>query len=81
MQDCFRLHPEVYGDELEDDESSESAAPGAAEAPVAKATPPEGDAMSKPAETASPRDSNRADEENAELTKEAEKQNVPPAQA
>lgn len=31
MQDCFRLHPEVYGDELADDEESEAAVNGAPE--------------------------------------------------
>ncbi|KAK5633708.1 hypothetical protein RRF57_009422 [Xylaria bambusicola] len=29
MQDCFRLHPEVYGDELADDEEAGAAADGA----------------------------------------------------
>ncbi|KAJ8130210.1 hypothetical protein O1611_g3419 [Lasiodiplodia mahajangana] len=28
MQDCFRLHPEVYGDELADDEEAAPAAEG-----------------------------------------------------
>jgi mitochondrial intermembrane space import and assembly protein 40 len=32
MQDCFRLHPEVYGDELADDDEE-------APAPAAEATP------------------------------------------
>ncbi|KAF3014815.1 Oxidoreductase [Neopestalotiopsis sp. 37M] len=32
MQDCFRLHPEVYGDELADDDEE-------AQAPAAEATP------------------------------------------
>lgn len=30
MQDCFRLHPEIYGAELEDDEEGEGAAQPAA---------------------------------------------------
>ncbi|KAI1172000.1 hypothetical protein F4777DRAFT_563458 [Nemania sp. FL0916] len=33
MQDCFREHPEVYGDELADDEQAEAAIDGPADAP------------------------------------------------
>ncbi|CAI4213159.1 unnamed protein product [Parascedosporium putredinis] len=47
MQDCFRLHPEVYGAELMDDEEGEGALDGASpqsaasnEFKAAKATPP-----------------------------------------
>lgn len=29
MQDCFRLHPEVYGEELADDEEAAAGADGA----------------------------------------------------
>ena len=29
MQDCFRLHPEVYGEELADDEADADSAAGA----------------------------------------------------
>ncbi|KAK7998226.1 AMP dependent ligase/synthetase [Apiospora arundinis] len=39
MQDCFRLHPEVYGDELADDEESEAAVNGAPETANARETP------------------------------------------
>ncbi|KAK7982082.1 mitochondrial intermembrane space import and assembly protein 40 [Apiospora saccharicola] len=38
MQDCFRLHPEVYGDELADDEESEAAVNGAPETANANAS-------------------------------------------
>jgi mitochondrial intermembrane space import and assembly protein 40 len=37
MQDCFRLHPEVYGDELADDEEQAPAAEGAEDAGLATA--------------------------------------------
>ncbi|KAK8119140.1 uncharacterized protein PG998_003766 [Apiospora kogelbergensis] len=38
MQDCFRLHPEVYGEELADDEESEAAVNGAPETTNASET-------------------------------------------
>lgn len=81
MQDCFRLHPEVYGDELDDDEAPEGAAPeGAGEAPVAKTITSEGDSAPKPEETATSKDNKREEKEVAEIAKETEKQNMPPAQ-
>lgn len=48
MQDCFRLHPEVYGEELNDDEEAEAQAP-LDDAPEAAAATP---AQQAPAETA-----------------------------
>ncbi|KAK9791943.1 hypothetical protein SCARD494_07350 [Seiridium cardinale] len=52
MQDCFRLHPEVYGDELADDDEETPAAEGAPEAGAAaeRTSSPEVDA-SAPATT------------------------------
>ena len=35
MQDCFRLHPEVYGAELMDDEEGEGAPAAGSDVPVA----------------------------------------------
>jgi len=31
MQDCFRLHPDVYGDEIDDDDEEDEAAAAALE--------------------------------------------------
>ncbi|RYP51067.1 hypothetical protein DL768_003511 [Monosporascus sp. mg162] len=39
MQDCFRLHPEVYGDELADDDEAQAPAEDAPEASASRATP------------------------------------------
>jgi hypothetical protein len=52
MQDCFRLHPEIYGDELADDEE-EAPADGVAEAGAAdgKSMPGETDTASPPSST------------------------------
>ncbi|RYP38244.1 hypothetical protein DL767_002629 [Monosporascus sp. MG133] len=41
MQDCFRLHPEVYGDELADDDEAQAPAEDAPEASASRATPTE----------------------------------------
>ncbi|KAJ5722008.1 hypothetical protein N7488_000043 [Penicillium malachiteum] len=35
MQDCFRLHPDIYGAELEDDDEPENGAPASSEQPPA----------------------------------------------
>ncbi|KAI1371411.1 hypothetical protein F4677DRAFT_435550 [Hypoxylon crocopeplum] len=82
MQDCFRLHPEVYGDELDEDEPpAEGALDAATETATAKTTTSEGNAAPKLEETAaSARESKAAETEAAEVAKETEKQNVPPAQ-
>lgn len=54
MQDCFRLHPEIYGDEIADDEDEEApageGASGVGDA-TTKTSSPEIDASS-PASTA-----------------------------
>lgn len=52
MQDCFRLHPEVYGDELADDEESEAAVNGAPETTNASETA-DGKEASSPPQTSS----------------------------
>ncbi|KAI1775882.1 hypothetical protein F4818DRAFT_415257 [Hypoxylon cercidicola] len=82
MQDCFRLHPEVYGDELDEDEAAAGGAPEAAtDAPLAKTTAPESNTASNLAKTTSPTEKSKtADEEAKDVVKETEKQNVPPAQ-
>ncbi|KAK7956649.1 mitochondrial intermembrane space import and assembly protein 40 protein [Apiospora aurea] len=54
MQDCFRLHPEVYGDELADDEESEAAVNGAPE--TANASVPADAKETSSAKEAPPRD-------------------------
>ncbi|KAE8451731.1 hypothetical protein EG329_003188 [Mollisiaceae sp. DMI_Dod_QoI] len=76
MQDCFRLHPEMYGSELEDDEdeveeeirAQQSAKDG--DAPTATATPkqsteaepkPATEATSQPAETKKPAEESHRD--------------------
>ncbi|RYP70233.1 hypothetical protein DL771_005620 [Monosporascus sp. 5C6A] len=41
MQDCFRLHPEVYGDELADDDEAQAPAEDPPEASASRATPTE----------------------------------------
>ncbi|RYO74639.1 hypothetical protein DL764_010792 [Monosporascus ibericus] len=48
MQDCFRLHPEVYGDELADDDEAQAPAEDAPDASASRATPTE---AAKPAES------------------------------
>ncbi|KAI1206018.1 uncharacterized protein F4807DRAFT_242584 [Annulohypoxylon truncatum] len=83
MQDCFRLHPEVYGEELDEDETSAEDAPEAStETAVAKTTTPEGgNAASKPEQTtAASKESKKIDKEVEAVAKETEKQNIPPAQ-
>ncbi|CAJ2512572.1 Uu.00g055870.m01.CDS01 [Anthostomella pinea] len=53
MQDCFRLHPEIYGEELEDDEQPTDGAPEAGiETSAAKTSTPEAEASSTAPETA-----------------------------
>ncbi|KAK8090616.1 mitochondrial intermembrane space import and assembly protein 40-B [Apiospora phragmitis] len=54
MQDCFRLHPEVYGDELADDEESEAAVNGAPEPANASETPDTKEASPNAEEPSSP---------------------------
>jgi len=39
MQDCFRLHPDVYGDELADDENENAAGDSATEVASVKDAP------------------------------------------
>ncbi|KAI6087616.1 hypothetical protein F4821DRAFT_235502 [Hypoxylon rubiginosum] len=81
MQDCFRLHPEVYGDELDEDEAAAEGAPeAAADAPLAKSTTPEGNTTLNLGETTSTERSKAADTEAKEVVKETEKQNVSSAQ-
>jgi mitochondrial intermembrane space import and assembly protein 40 len=41
MQDCFRLHPEVYGDELADEEEGQAPEEAVPEAADAQAAPKE----------------------------------------
>ncbi|KAI0173129.1 hypothetical protein GGR52DRAFT_579912 [Hypoxylon sp. FL1284] len=86
MQDCFRLHPEVYGEELDDEEAAAEGAPepareAAVDAPMAKTSTSEGDAASKPTETTRPAEkSNVADAEAKDVVKETAKQNDSSAQ-
>ncbi|XXG95253.1 hypothetical protein Hte_001513 [Hypoxylon texense] len=82
MQDCFRLHPEVYGEELEDDEAAAEGAPeNAVDAPVAKTAAPESSTTSNLAQTPSSTEKSKAAEiEAKEVEKETKKQNVPSAQ-
>ncbi|KAI1442076.1 hypothetical protein F5Y02DRAFT_268349 [Annulohypoxylon stygium] len=86
MQDCFRLHPEVYGEELDEEEASaEDPSEAVKETTVAKTTAPEGnDAASRPAKseqtTAAPKETKSADADAETVAKETEKQNIPPAQ-
>lgn len=81
MQDCFRLHPEVYGEELDEDEAPAEGTPEiATEKSAAKTSHGENGAVAKVEETIPAKKSAKADAETAEVVKEAEKQNVPPAQ-
>ncbi|KAI1103849.1 hypothetical protein F4804DRAFT_215381 [Jackrogersella minutella] len=83
MQDCFRLHPEEYGEELDDDDAppAEGALETASETPTAKTTVPEGSAAPQPEQTkTATTETKKADTEAAEVAKETEKQNIPPAQ-
>ncbi|KAI1453833.1 hypothetical protein F4805DRAFT_354876 [Annulohypoxylon moriforme] len=83
MQDCFRLHPEVYGDELDEEEASTEGAPEAGvETSVAKTTTPEDSgATPKPERTTTvSREDNATDADVGAVAKETEKQNIPPAQ-
>lgn len=57
MQDCFRQHPDVYGSELEDDETEAGGEPGndapagsAEDAPSASVSAAERDVSSNPEE-------------------------------
>lgn len=50
MQDCFRLHPDVYGAELEDDEPEEGAAAPAPIEPSAATEPSSPNESSAPAD-------------------------------
>ncbi|KAI1383795.1 uncharacterized protein F4822DRAFT_51674 [Hypoxylon trugodes] len=82
MQDCFRQHPEVYGEELDEDEASAEGTPeSVTEATSAKTITSEADVTSKPNEATTPAEEvKKVDEETKEVVKETEKQNVPPAQ-
>ncbi|KAI0832220.1 hypothetical protein F5Y06DRAFT_280994 [Hypoxylon sp. FL0890] len=81
MQDCFRRHPEVYGDELDDEAPAEGAPETATETSAAKATTSESRTGPNSGETIPPaRDPKTEDAEVEELAKETEKQNVPSAQ-
>ncbi|KAI1134697.1 hypothetical protein F5Y05DRAFT_397056 [Hypoxylon sp. FL0543] len=90
MQDCFRQHPEVYGDELDDEEAPAEGAPVATETArdtsKAEATTPGSSTGPNSDETAplakEPKEpkTEDADAEVAEIEKETEKQNVPSAQ-
>ncbi|KAI0394148.1 hypothetical protein F5Y17DRAFT_429086 [Xylariaceae sp. FL0594] len=53
MQDCFRLHPEVYGDELADDENANEAGEAEVEGAFSKDAP-EGNATAVSTSAASP---------------------------
>ncbi|KAI0880597.1 uncharacterized protein GGS22DRAFT_174788 [Annulohypoxylon maeteangense] len=91
MQDCFRLHPEVYGEELDEDETSAEGTPeDGAKTSVAKTTTTEYSntvsrseesqeatkAISEEAKTTGA----GADAEVGAVAKETEKQNIPPVQ-
>ncbi|KAI0110708.1 hypothetical protein F4776DRAFT_364641 [Hypoxylon sp. NC0597] len=82
MQDCFRRYPEVYGEELDEDEASAQSGPEiAAETPIAKTAtsePSTGPNSEKPTPPA--KEPKIADAEAAEVAKEGEKQNIPSAQ-
>ncbi|KAI1463770.1 uncharacterized protein F4812DRAFT_445297 [Daldinia caldariorum] len=85
MQDCFRLHPEVYGEELDDEDAPREDAPEIAtdKSAVKTSSSGENDAETKLDETTPAKKGKSAataDVENGAAVKEAEKQNVPPAQ-
>ncbi|KAI1413964.1 hypothetical protein F5Y13DRAFT_160416 [Hypoxylon sp. FL1857] len=84
MQDCFRRHPEVYGDELDEDEAPREGAPETAtNTSTARATNPENSTGPNSEETIPPSRGAKAEDADAEakeVAKEAEKQNVPSAQ-
>ncbi|OTB03907.1 hypothetical protein M426DRAFT_12201 [Hypoxylon sp. CI-4A] len=75
MQDCFRLHPEVYGEELEDDAPAEGSPEAAVENSLAENGTPE-TALTK---TQEPRAAN-ADVDTKSVTSEGEKRSSPSAQ-
>ncbi|KAI0007651.1 hypothetical protein F4779DRAFT_590822 [Xylariaceae sp. FL0662B] len=80
MQDCFRKHPEVYGDELgpDDDEALEGETPEAAvEAAKAERSSPEGGIASKAAEATSSAAEATATEKEGDLIAEGEKKAPP----
>ncbi|OTA87820.1 hypothetical protein M434DRAFT_399323 [Hypoxylon sp. CO27-5] len=83
MQDCFRRYPEVYGEELDEDEAPAQSGPEtAAETPTAKMTTSERSTGPNPEEpTPLAKEPKTADSEAAEVAKEGEKQNIPPAQS
>ncbi|KAI1801785.1 hypothetical protein F4811DRAFT_532762 [Daldinia bambusicola] len=85
MQDCFRLHPEVYGEELDDEEAPGEDAPEITTEKSAAKTSSSGDnATEKKLDETTPakreKSAATADAENVAVVKETEKQNVPPAQ-
>ncbi|KAI8957349.1 hypothetical protein F5Y11DRAFT_339983 [Daldinia sp. FL1419] len=81
MQDCFRLHPEVYGEELDEDEASGESTPEiATEKSAVKTTPGDNGAVAKLGETTQPEKPATAGVETVEAVKETGKQNAPPAQ-
>ncbi|KAL0135087.1 hypothetical protein V8B55DRAFT_1557168 [Mucor lusitanicus] len=53
MQDCFRLHPDVYGDEIDDDDEEEEPVGVVTEEVVVVATPNEDSKEEEPATVAS----------------------------
>ncbi|KAI5856770.1 hypothetical protein GGS23DRAFT_601034 [Durotheca rogersii] len=88
MQDCFRLHPEVYGEELDDPDDDEvsTATPGDTAAAGTTAPTRNPPATTAPeSETAETKETGSeenkvAGAEATQLIKETEKQNIPPAQ-
>lgn len=53
MQDCFRLHPDVYGDEIDDDDEEDEPVAAVTEEVVVVATPNEETKEEEPATVAS----------------------------
>ncbi|KAL7629884.1 Oxidoreductase [Parahypoxylon ruwenzoriense] len=82
MQDCFRLHPEVYGEELDDDEASEETTKETAmtKKTVETTNPEAASTLKSIAAGDLPRESKEADAEAAEEIKKSEKQNALPTQ-
>lgn len=53
MQDCFRLHPDVYGDEIDDDDEEDEPVAAVTEEVVVVATPNEENKEEEPVTVAS----------------------------
>jgi intermembrane space import and assembly protein 40 len=90
MQDCFRLHPEVYGDELADDDEAAAAVDGTTTEGASARDGPEGGAdpdaaatkptSPEPAKTAaSIRELTEMDGENGEAESEPERDVTTPS--